>query len=202
MPLGGAVILWNEAKPAGSDSAGQGDDEMRSIKTSVRNALDSEHFFASSSSTAGAHRPGSARVFSGPRSELSASGDSFAAGRLMQTSDESKLYSVGTHPVFLGGPNVLSIASSRVTFPQVHRWEMEGGIGTGSGHTVEVVFSTPFLAPPVVTVSALANQGTEREYAMLYTVTASSFTASQRGDDGTEASNATMHWMAFGIRAL
>lgn len=106
------TIKWDEAKPAGGDAIAQGDDEIRSTKTALRTALDSEHVFPSAGGDAGTHRLGSARAAFGTQSLVSSAG---IDGRLMVTSDTSRLFHVGSEgTMLLGGQNVLSMGSSPV----------------------------------------------------------------------------------------
>lgn len=99
MPIGGSAVSWDEATPAGSESIGLGDDRIRSLKTAIREGLSNEHVWPSDGSTlnrVGAHRYGSARAHWGLQSHVSTSGDSFSAGRMMITSDTSRLFSVAS----------------------------------------------------------------------------------------------------------
>lgn len=47
MPIGGSNIGWDAGQPADTENAGLGDDRIRSLKTSVQEALDNEHNFPS-----------------------------------------------------------------------------------------------------------------------------------------------------------
>ena len=89
MPIGGANIgTWDEGIPDANEAVGLGDDRIRSTKSTVRTALDSEHIWPSSGGTVGQHRLGSARAFYGTQSQVSASDTSDVAnGRIMVTSD-------------------------------------------------------------------------------------------------------------------
>src|SRR5437899_3652299 len=108
MPLGGASILWNELAPAESDIADAA--PIRSIETSVRNAMGSEHNWPSTGgASVGYHLLGSARAFYDVQSNVSSSGTD---GRILVTSDTSRLFHVGSAgTVLLGGQNVLSAGS-------------------------------------------------------------------------------------------
>src|SRR3989475_6858754 len=102
-----ANLLWNENAPADTDSVGQGDDEIRSLKTSIRNGMAEEHIWPSASGgNFGVHLLGSARAYYGTQSLVSSSGTD---GRLMVTSNTSRLFHVGSAgTMFLGGRQVIS----------------------------------------------------------------------------------------------
>ena len=142
------TILWDEAAPADGDNAGQGDDQIRSIKTSVRVGLDSEHLWPSGGGDAGAHRLGTARAFYGTQSRVSSSG---TMGRLMVTSDTSQLYHVGSNgTMFLGSAR--GIEHNDLP-PQTSRWQVVSGVvSVIAGGTLSVA-GLPFGARPLVMVS-------------------------------------------------
>src|SRR2546425_832342 len=108
-----ASLLWNENAPADTDSVGQGDDEIRSLKTSIRNGMAEEHIWPSASGgNFGVHLLGSARPYYGAQSLVSSTGTD---GRLMVTSDTSRLFHVGSAgTMFLGSQRVLSAGSAPV----------------------------------------------------------------------------------------
>jgi hypothetical protein len=109
MPFTPASILWDENSPPDTEGAGLGNERIQSIKTSARAALDVEHVWPSVGGEAGTHRYGSARPFYGTQSMVSSSGSD---GRLMLTSDTSRLFGVGSGgTVLLGAPGIMSIAS-------------------------------------------------------------------------------------------
>src|SRR5689334_10227962 len=126
MPLGGVSILWNENSPADTDSAGAGAGEIRSDKTSIRNAVGSEHNWPSGGGpSTGYHLLGSARAFVAAQSLVSSSGTD---GRLMVTSDTSRLFHVGSAGTsYLGGQNDLSVGSSPVGGQRFY-WAIEFGV--------------------------------------------------------------------------
>src|SRR6185436_16344531 len=135
MPL----IGWDENSPPDTESAGLGDDRIRSLRTSLRVGLDGEHVWPSASGDAGVHRLGSGRPYYGLQSAVSSSGSD---GRLMQTSDTSRLFGVGSGGTsFIGGPTVLSAGSFPGTVPQRHYWAEEFGEGkTAASGTTTVGF--------------------------------------------------------------
>lgn len=151
-------ILWSESSPAGGDSISEGDNAIRSLKTSVRVGLDGEHVWPSGGGDAGVHRLGSGRPHYGLQSAVSSTGTD---GRLMQTSDTSRLFGVGSGgTTLIGGPTVLLGGSFPDTVPQRHYWAMEFGAGStnasdGSG---SVVFpNSGFSGRPHVTITPLSN---------------------------------------------
>ena len=156
MPLGGSVISWDNTTPPGTESIGLGDDRIRSMKTSVQEALDNEHNFASTGgASTGYHKFGSARAHFGTQSRVS-SGDT--DGRLMIASDTSRLFGVGsTGSVLLGGgPLVLSLGSAvAVTFPQRAHMVVETGVVQPSADTFVVVTfpNSGFSTVPTLLVS-------------------------------------------------
>jgi hypothetical protein len=118
-----ATIGWDETAPADGDVAGLGDDEIRSLKTSLRQGLESEHEWPSTGGSAGTHLAGSARAYYGTESAVSSAD---VGGRLMATSDTSRLFGVGsTGTVLFGGATALLTSVRTETFPgwsppQVH----------------------------------------------------------------------------------
>lgn len=189
-------IDWNEGLPSDVESAGLGDDRIRSLKTSLRVGLDSEHLWASSGIGAGVHRLGSARAYYGPQSLVSSSGTD---GRLMVTSDTSILCHVGSAgTMFLGGSAVISAISQPVGGSRFY-WAMEFGQDTMAiGTTSKIVtfansgFSgVPFtvLTPSALTVAmAVGGSGSKTGFTALSSIA---------------LSNAyTFQWHSIGSRTL
>lgn len=85
---------WDKTKPAGTDPVSQGDDRMRSHWDALQDSWQEEHYFSASPTSAGIHKAGSARVFVGPLSDLSADGAD-DVGRLMYAVDDESLYILG-----------------------------------------------------------------------------------------------------------
>jgi len=84
---------WDKTIPSGTSSIANGDDEIRSMKSILQAAWEDEHYFTDgSSSSAGEHKLGSARVYSGGVSSVSTAADT---GRLMWTTDAEQLFHVG-----------------------------------------------------------------------------------------------------------
>jgi hypothetical protein len=92
MAIGGIAGAWTPNAPSDSSNVGLGAGDIRSLKTQVQQPLDSEHVFTAAGDTVmGAHRPGSAVAFFGTASRVSSADTD---GRIMLTSDTSRLYSV------------------------------------------------------------------------------------------------------------
>lgn len=124
--MSNVTIGWDNTTPASDGLVGQGDDILRSLKSNVQGALDAEHHFPSAGGAAGAHRLGSARVFVGTSSQVSSADTS---GRMMVTSDTSRLYNVSSgmsYPV--GGRTYLEAQMYAQTTPRTlstaSRWQL------------------------------------------------------------------------------
>ncbi len=166
-----ATIGWSESAPANGDNLGLGASEIRSLKTAVRTALDSEHVFPSTGGDAGAHRLGSARAFVGAESTVSSSGTD---GRLMVSSNRSRFFHVGSNgTMLLGGAAVAFIVSGSGAndafgnasnpLPQTHYWAVDGTFGTlGSLGTAIVTYPSPYSGVPfnIVTYTGIPTAGT------------------------------------------
>lgn len=198
------TILWNEASPADSDNAGQGDDAIRSLKTSIRVGLDSEHVWPSGGGDAGVHRLGSARVSFGAQSLVSSNGTD---GRLMVTSDTSNLFHVGSAgTMFLGGQRTVSAGSAPVG-GQRFFWATEfGNAKSGADGTITVTIpnsgysGVPFV---VASVSTTGTQSSVLSQAInIYGKTATAFTVTVFDSGGAQGANKVFDWMSFGTRTL
>ncbi len=118
------TIGWDESLPSDSENAGLGDDRIRSLKTSLRIGLDGEHVWPSGGGDVGIHRLGSARPFYDVQSLVSSTGTD---GRLMVTSDTSRMFHIGSAgTMFLGGASVPSVGSAPVGGQRFY-WAMEFG---------------------------------------------------------------------------
>lgn len=211
MPLSGVTIAWNEASPAATEAVGLGDDRIRSMKTDIRTGLDAEHVWPTAGGYAGQHRQGSARAFYGTQSQVSASDTSTNAdGRLMVTSDTSRLFGVGSGgTVFLGGPGVLSVDTTAGMTAQRQRWALEAGVVSTGTATFTVTFpNSGFSAPPFLQVSVytqpidLSGVDPSRVW-KLNGVSASAFSGSVvDSSNGIGVTDAGIMWMAVGLRAL
>lgn len=198
------LIGWDENSPPESASAGLGDDNIRSLKTSVRAGLDGEHVWPSAGGDAGVHRLGSARAYVGTQSQVSSAGTD---GRLMWASDTSQLYHVGSGGTSLvGGSRVMSVGTTAgFTYPQRHQWVEEFGIvhmPAASGTSVSVTFpNSGYSGIPYVW---LTQNETSSAAAVSLTnwgaigITPTSFIIYATGG----SSDFTVAWMSKGTRVL
>lgn len=202
MPIGGETVNWNEGEPADTESAGLGDDRIRSMKTSVRAGLDSEHNWPSGGgANTGYHRYGSARAYYGVQSAVSSSGSD---ARLMFTSDTSRLFGVGSGGTsFIGGPGVISAGSyPGLAPPQRHIWVEEFGDGkTVSGSTIVSIPNSGYSGNPFVFVTAF-NTNVVAQIMTLISVTPTQFTVRSSATDLVGNSNTTFFWRSIGTRVL
>lgn len=158
MPLGGISVVWDVTTPSGTSLAGTGQNDIRSLKTTLNQVLDSEHVFgATGGSNTGVHRKGSAVVFVGASSAISSTDTN---GRLMLTSDTSRLHHVGSdNTIVLGGRFVPEMAvfnnnGSNVTSAVTQMWTIEAGqfqMPTASTGTVFTLKHTYLMGVAMVT---------------------------------------------------
>lgn len=154
MALGGISAGWNNNTPGANDQAGNGDDEIRSLKSNLQGALNSEHYFpaAGDSANVGVHLPGSARAFYGAESLVSSQGTD---GRLFVSSNRSRLFHVGSNgTMFLGSALAISLSSgvNLQTPAQTHAMFLEdwqGNTTALSNGSVAVTFSSAFSGTPL-----------------------------------------------------
>ena len=195
------TIEWTEGDPAGSESLGLGDNRIRSLKTSVRVGLDAEHVWPSASGDAGVHRLGSARPYYGAQSLVSSTGTD---ARLMQTSDTSRLFGVGSGGTsFLGGPTVISAGSFPGTVPQRAYWAMEFGEGKTTSGNGQVTFpNSGYSGRPFVVVTPKLTTETTSCILWIDSVGATSFMVQSRLTNGATTSSHSFNWMSIGTRTL
>lgn len=201
-----AQIGWNESSPPDTESAGLGDDRIRSLLTSVRIGMDDEHVWPSAGGDAGKHRLGSAKVFVGTQSAVSSSGTD---GRLMWASDTSRMFHVGSGgTVYLGGPLGLSLGTTiGFSFPQHHYWAEELGIASTDSTTGTVVVSLPnsgYSGCPYVFLSSLRTTN-PFQWAISYsTIDGSSFKvwAWDTFRDNAATDQVAFCWRSLGTRCL
>lgn len=161
MPIGGADgIGINLNQPSDTESAGLGDDRIRSLTSSFQQLLDAEHNVPTAGgNSVGYHRFGSARPYYGTQSQVSSSGSD---ARIMVTSDTSRLFGAGSGgTVMLGaGPGALSIGSG-VVFPQRHYWveEVGKGVTNASGTTTITFPNSGYSGAPFVQVTTISEGG-------------------------------------------
>jgi hypothetical protein len=200
MPIGGSNIGWDNATPADTESAGQGDDRIRSMKTSVQQALDNEHNFpAGGGANTGYHRQGSARAYYGTQSQVSATTD----GRLMVTSDSSRLFAVNSNgTLFLGGQNVLSAGSSPVGGQRFY-WATEFGqaVSDAAGLARVDIPNSGFSGVPF-TVVGMRFAGNNGSTAQIITISATSFHIGAFNGSAASLNNAALDWISIGTRTF
>lgn len=198
----GSSLLWNENAPADTDSAGAGDDEIRSLKTSIRNGLAAEHAWPSATGSGfGVHLLGSARAYYDVQSNVSSAGTD---GRLMVTSDSSRLFHVGSQgTMFIGGQSGI-VGGTSPTGGQGFYWAQEWGETFIS--TVSQVISLPnsgFSGVPTVLVSTMTTSNTQVPVATIIARTATTFTISGRDvSNGGTISKYTLAWLSIGTRTF
>lgn len=86
---------WNKNMPSGTSLISEGDDLMRQHWGSLQSGIQDEHFFNDSLTSAGIHRQGTARIFAGPVSAISAMPASTDSGRLYLEYDTGNLMHIG-----------------------------------------------------------------------------------------------------------
>src|SRR5213080_1767111 len=147
---------WNEAKPESTDLIAEFPSVVTQQLVAFREGME-KHFFWTVSSGLSAGEPalssastwpGSARAFFGTQSQVSAS----KSGRLMLTSDTSRLYAVGTGaPSLLGSRTAIvedanytrsDLTASLATITEGTRWFVQSGTKTGAGTSGSVTFPT------------------------------------------------------------
>lgn len=199
------IGTFDSSIPADTESLGQSDDRMRSIKTTMQQVLDDEHSFpAAGGSVVGFHRFGSARPYFGPQSTVSSSGTD---GRMQIASDTSRLFGVGSAgTVLLGaGPLALSVGTTvGISFPQRHYWAEEFGasITPSSGSVVVSIPNSGFSGQPftfasvyTTTVAPLA------AYVTIQPIDGASFVIG--ATNGTSnLSGVPFFWRSIGTRVL
>jgi hypothetical protein len=207
MALGGAPIGWDENTPADSESAALGDDRIRSIKTSVRQGLDSEHVWGSSGGTVGAHRRGSALPFVGLQSAVSSADTD---GRMMWASDTSRLFHAGASGKnYIGGAGALSVGSVPSGTPATHHWVEEFGdsITTQNGMKLITIPNSGYSGRPFVYVTGIhpdtGTVGEANTAVQAKLITATQFHVVAGAFDGLSLSSVySFMWRSVGTRVL
>lgn len=213
MAIGGFNAgTWDETVPAGAESVGLGYARIESVKSTVRQGLDSEHVWAASGGTIGQHRAGSARAFYGPQSQVSASNSASTTsvvddGRMMVTSDTSRLFGVNSlGTVLLGpGPLGLSVGSyTPVSFPQRLYVATEVGFDFSATSAHSVAFASAFSAAPFVQVSAstVASAASNPLDIKLLALTTTGFQCHLVDSTSGAGVFGAVQWFAVGHRAL
>lgn len=149
------AIGWEETVPSGTSSAAQGDDEVRSLKSTLATGLAVSHYWpgtgGGSAASAGEMKLGAARVFVGTASQLSTA----QLGQLMLTSDTTRLYSVGPSGiVFLGGQ--YAVESGSLPAAGSH-YQLRSVVSSVGGIPYGVTYGAiPYVVASLVTSSAAA----------------------------------------------
>lgn len=194
-------IGWDEASPTDSESAGLGDDRIRSLKTSLRMGLDAEHNWPSASGDAGAHRLGSARPYVGTQSQVSSSGTD---GRLMYASDTSQLFHVGSAGTcLLGGNKVIQASAYPGVAPQRHYWAEEwgGAILNSDGSVTVTIPDSGYSGIPYVLHSQYTT-GATITGVIPYLLNLSPTAFMLYNNLGSSGSGAVILWRSVGSRVL
>lgn len=189
-------INWNEAAPPTTESAGLGAQQFQSLKTAIRTGLDAEHTWPTSGLGAGTHRLGAARAYYGPQSLVSSSGTD---GRLMVTSDSSRLFHVGSAgTMLLGGAGVLSIGSPPVGGQRSY-WADEFGTAqvTSASPTQITIPNSGYSGIPFVWVSAWTDLSANLNTMIVQSLTQTSFFVTH-----PLVSNFTIMWRSSGTRTF
>jgi len=217
--IGGRTVGWDNTAPANDDSAGLGDDEFRSFKTSIQTLVDAEHEFSTTGgANSGRHRPGSAMPYSDLQSRVSA-GD--LEGRLYYASDTSRLFALGAQTSdatnFIGGRNVVENSARQHSVDGTTNdtgarnliWAQESGLETIVNGGASITFDTAYGAIPHVVSSVWTEGGSPNPPTTLYTaLSTTGFNTSTRyiptsGADTTSLpSLGTLMWQSLGTRAI
>jgi hypothetical protein len=99
---------FSSVVPSGTSSIRQGDDDIRSFKSTFQNVVGDEHYCdqtSASSASGGIHKPGSARAFFGTRASLATPASADSAGRLYFSTDLGSLHylAASSHSTLVGG---------------------------------------------------------------------------------------------------
>lgn len=200
-----AQIGWDESSPADNESAGLGDDRIRSLKTSLRQGLAEEHAWPSGGGESGQHLRGSAKNYSGLQSQVSSCGTD---GKLMWASDTSRLFGVGSGgTAFLGGPNVVSLPLEYIAWPQRFHWVEEMGLEYMSGTSLTVTYLRSGFSgiPYIFLTPANAVVGESGGAGVMFAanVTPTGFIAAMYNPiAGNYYSAKTFYWRSLGTRSL
>ena len=205
--IGGVTIGYDVTTPADTENAGQGDDRIRSLKTSLQQAMDAEHNFpAGGGANTGYHALGSARPYVGTQSAVSSSGSD---GRLMYTSDSSRLFGVGSEgTVLLGDTNLLSVGTTAgISRPQRAYWALEFGqaVSDADGRFNITYPSSGFSGRPYFTATAFSVDPAGPYFVSMDSagMTASTVSGLVRNASSTVAIAAIpFQWMSIGTRTL
>lgn len=204
---GANIGTFDPTAPSDTQSAGLGDDQIRSVKTTMQQVFNDEHAFPSAGgANVGYHLYGSARPFFGTQSRVSSTGTD---GRLMVTSDTSRLFGVGSGgTVFFGGSQSLSVGTDADTATGRAYWADEFGIGvTGSdGSVVITIPNSGYSGMPYLMVTGTGAASGDAGLVTILsaqTLTASTFRVSAFDPAVPQyQSGARFFWQSRGTRSL
>lgn len=206
--MNGVNIAWDESKPANVDAIGIGDDQIRSDKTALRNALNDEHNFPSTGGAgSGYHRFGSARPFYAAVSAVSSSG---TVARLMQTSDTSEVYAdTGAAMFLVGGAAALVAANANGVYQagDKNKIAVQFGIAAAKASNAYVSLVTyngsGFSGVPLVYVTPMGTTGAAAPWPNLGTVGSKTTFAVSFSTVGQafSQSTTTFAWLSIGTAA-
>lgn len=215
MALGGISVSWDVTTPSGTSLAGTGQNDIRSLKTTLNQVLDSEHVFgATGGSNTGVHRKGSAVAFYGASSALSSSDTD---GRLYIDSTNSRLHHAGSsNTMFLGGryvpemASVLSVNGTGTASAITQLWVMEMGqfIFPTASQTTTVALRHTYLSALAVVSPAVpfANLTLGNGLPVVGSVSGANLTVNHLSvtSYGVATSNGTylVNYFVSGIKAL
>ena len=117
---------WDKTVPSGTSSIAQGDDDIRSTKSSMQAWWEQEHYATDgSTNSAGVHKLGSARVYMGasPSALSNPTGDN--NGRLMHTSSTNGLW------IADGSNSTWTLVTNSITLGAAQTWTALQGFSSG-----------------------------------------------------------------------
>jgi hypothetical protein len=207
-------MAWQEGRPKGTDIPNA---ELASLITSQKQTFDSyigKHFYWTESSglSAGIPRlsdgsagPGSARVFYGTASQVSAVPN--MSGKLMVTSDTSRFYALqSTQSNLLGGVSAIAYSgagASAATVTQNTMYRVQSSLTTvniGSAGTVlKITYPTAYNAVPLVELTPIGSNATWAVTSALSgAITASSFSVFLHHNCGGGTGICGFYWRSIG----
>ena len=216
---------WNDKKPQGTDPLSEYPSMLTNQLTSIASAME-QHFYWTVRSGASAGIPalstitGSARAYFGTQSQVSSSTATTLvkaqAGRLMLTSDTTRLYMIqgnssvttGTGPVLLGSDHIVAnYGASFVTVQTDTRWLEQCGVTSGVSCFVNthVAFPSQYSVTPIVQVTCSAQSSGSVAMAFLTGLDKSGFTVTVSPAPTTITASplsTAVYWISTGTVAL
>lgn len=209
-----AFAPWDETVPQPTSYLSELAEVWRSAKSSFDTAIRTQFYWADSATSAGEPRlstttPGSCRVYYGARSAVS---NPSRPGTFMVVSDESRLLAFpSANSVLVGSKGVMVVIRSGVTADVANaRWLAQSGTANvNAGANNKVNFTTAYGAPPIVWVTANAEDGATSSGSYLISVypgggdAKSGFSLSVAFvDDGADPDSCNVMWYSEGTVAL